>query len=130
MLLVLPSGINETLANIEWCAIEGLNRHFDSGPPLLRDPLFRRPGDNHPHDLRDQEEHDRAAEVFAHGFHVSGLKFERNSHKEGGWRRLSPGVFSTAFGAISFMAFENRLPALERPGLDSQGSLRLRLAGG
>lgn len=25
VLLVLPSDINETLVNIEWCAIEGLN---------------------------------------------------------------------------------------------------------
>ena len=48
-----------------------LNRRFDSGPPSLRDPLFGGPGDNRLDDLRDQEQHDGAAEVFAHGLHVS-----------------------------------------------------------
>ena len=47
------------------------NRRFDSGPPSLRDPLFGRPGDNRFDDLWDQEQHDGAAEVLAHGFHVA-----------------------------------------------------------
>ena len=52
---------------------------------LCSNPLFCRPGDNRFDYLRDQEKHDGAAEVFAHGFHVSRLKFEGgNSHKEGG----------------------------------------------
>ena len=47
--------------------------------------LLGRPGDNRLDDLWNKKEHDRAAEVFAHGFHVSRLKFERsNPHKEGG----------------------------------------------
>ena len=48
-----------------------LNRRFDSGPPSLRDPLFGRPGYYGLDDFRDQEQHDGAAEVFAHGLHVS-----------------------------------------------------------
>ena len=38
---------------------------------LLQIPLFGRPSDNRFDDLRYQEKHDGAAEVFAHGFHVS-----------------------------------------------------------
>ena len=61
------------------------NWRFDFGPSSLRDPLFGGPGDNRFDYLRDQEKHDGAAEVFAHGFHVSRLKCEGgNSHKEGG----------------------------------------------
>ncbi len=48
-----------------------LNRRFNSGPLSLREPLFGGPSDNHLDDFRDQEEHDGAAQVFAHGFHVS-----------------------------------------------------------
>ena len=48
-----------------------LNRRFDSGPPSPSDPLFGRPGDYRFDNLWDQEKHDRAAEVFAHSFHVS-----------------------------------------------------------
>ena len=62
-----------------------LNRRYHPGPPSPSDPLFGRPGDQSFDDLWDQEQHDGAAEVFAHGFHVSPLKFYRsNSHKEGG----------------------------------------------
>src|ERR1017187_2125682 len=59
------------------------NRRFDSDSGSPRDPLFGRPGDQSLDDLRDQEQHDGAAKVFAHGFHVSSLKFYRgNSHKD------------------------------------------------
>src|ERR1035441_215831 len=53
-------------------------------PGFLQDPLFGRPGDQSLDNLRYQEKHDGAPEVFAHGFHISSLKFYRgNSHKEG-----------------------------------------------
>jgi hypothetical protein len=69
-----------------------LNRRFDSGPPSPSDPLFCRPGDQSFDDLWDQEQHDGAAEVFAHGFHVAALEFYRgNSHKEGGGGDYRPG---------------------------------------
>ena len=48
----------------------GLRKSTTSGL-FSRNPLFGGPRDNHAHDLRDQEQHDGAAEVFAHGFHVS-----------------------------------------------------------
>src|ERR1017187_5433611 len=52
---------------------------------FLQDPLFGRPGDQSFDDLWDQEQHHGAAEVLAHGFHISSLKFYcGNSHKEGG----------------------------------------------
>src|ERR1017187_4286127 len=60
--------------NAEMKAAE-LNRRFNSGPSSLRDPLFGRPSDNRFDNLRDQEKHDRPAEVLAHGFHVAALKF-------------------------------------------------------
>jgi hypothetical protein len=75
-----------------------LNRRFNSGPPSAMDRgrirvvwkalpdilLLGRPGDQSFDDFRDQEKHDGAAEVLAHGFHISSLKFYRsNSHKEG-----------------------------------------------
>jgi len=34
-------------------------------------PLFCRPADYDLDDFRDQKEHNRAAEVLAHGFHIS-----------------------------------------------------------
>ena len=59
-----------------------LNRRFDSDPRSPSDPLFGRPGDQSFDNFWDQEKHDGAAEVFAHGFHVSSLKFYRgNSHR-------------------------------------------------
>jgi hypothetical protein len=67
--------------------MEGL---FEALPDIL---LLGRPGDQSFDNLRYQEKHDGASEVFAHGFHVSSLKFYRgNSHKEGGggdYRRAS-----------------------------------------
>ena len=52
---------------------------------LPQNSLLGGPCDNCLDDLWDQEEHDGAAEVLAHSFHVAALKFERgNSHKEGG----------------------------------------------
>ena len=58
--------------------MEGL---FGAFPDIL---LLGRPGDQSFDDLWDQEQHDGAAKVLAHGFHISSLKFYRgNSHKEG-----------------------------------------------
>jgi len=42
-----------------------------SRPAFSQNPLFGRPGDNRFDDLRNQEQHDGAPEVLAHGFHVS-----------------------------------------------------------
>ena len=40
-------------------------------PSTATNFLLGRPGDYDLHDFRDQEEHDRAAKVFAHRFHIS-----------------------------------------------------------
>jgi hypothetical protein len=60
-----------SLAALGSLAAAELNRRFNSGPSSLRDPLFGRPSDNRFDDLRYQKKHDGAAEVLAHGFHVS-----------------------------------------------------------
>ena len=80
----MRGGARESLTPTGLSRVFGVTERLDF-QAFPQYPLFGRPGDYGFDDLRYEEQHDGAAEVFAHGFHVAALEFYGgHAHKEGG----------------------------------------------